>query len=136
AANVPGTGTINATEGQSFNGEVAGFVDSNTSNTAADFTATIDWGDGSTTSGTVTGSGSGGFTVNGTHTYAEEGSFTASVTLRDDNPGTATATATHTAIVSDALLTAAGTTLNLTAGVAANNVVVATFTDDGGPEPV
>ena len=38
-----------------------------------DFTATINWGDGTTTAGTVIGS-NGSFTVAGGHTYADEGS--------------------------------------------------------------
>jgi hypothetical protein len=88
--------SIAPTEGQTFTGAVATFTDTNLSNTASDFTATIDWGDGTTDTGaavTVTGSG-GNFTVSGSHIYADEGSFTAKVTLADDAPGTATGTAT------------------------------------------
>src|SRR4029077_14902340 len=65
----------------------------------SDFTATIQWGDATTTAGTVTGGG-GTFTVSGTHTYAASGPFSVTVTLADDPPGTATATATSTANVS------------------------------------
>jgi hypothetical protein len=44
--------------------------------------ATIDWGDGTTTSGRVTGS-NGMFTVTGGHSYADEGSFPLGVTITD-----------------------------------------------------
>ena len=54
--------TIAPATGQIFSGTVATFTDSNTSITASGLTATINWGDGtSTTAGVVTG-GSGSFT--------------------------------------------------------------------------
>jgi len=83
---------------------VAVFTDTNTAGVASDFTATIDWGDGTTTAGTVSGGG-GTFTVSGTHTYATSGTFNVVVTLTDDPPGTATATTTSTANVSAPLAT-------------------------------
>lgn len=87
------------TIGQSFTGPVATFTDTYTGNVPSDFTATIDWGDGSApTAGTVSGGG-GNFTVTGTHTYTGIGFFPVTVTLRDDAPGTATATVTSSALV-------------------------------------
>src|SRR5262249_49856822 len=65
----------------------------NTVNTTADFTASIDWGDGSTSIGTVGGGNNGKFTVRGSHDYTSSGTFTVAVTLTDDGGGTATATA-------------------------------------------
>ncbi len=62
----------------------------------------INWGDGTTSAGTVTGGG-GTFTVSGSHTYATSGSFPVTVTLTDDAPGTATATVTSTANVADSI---------------------------------
>jgi hypothetical protein len=94
-----GTGlAISATQFVPFSGAVANFSDSNTTNVASDFTATINWGDGNTTAAVVSGSG-GAFTVSGTHTYTTAGGFPVIVTLSDDPPGTATATATGTASV-------------------------------------
>jgi len=86
----------------SFTGTVATFTDADTANVAGDFTATINWGDGNTTPGTVSG-GAGTFTVSGTHTYAASGSYPVTVTLTDDAPGTATATVTSTANVADSI---------------------------------
>src|SRR5580704_11758414 len=60
--------------------DVASFTDNNLSDTASAFTATIDWGDGTTDTGTVVGS-NGSFTVDGGHTYADEGSPFATVTI-------------------------------------------------------
>src|SRR5204863_116803 len=78
---------------------VATFTDSNTANVGADFTATINWGDGTPASAGVITDNAGAITVSGAHTYAGAGQGTVSVTLSDDTPGTATATATSTANV-------------------------------------
>jgi len=97
----PGAVSIFATVGAPFSGSVATFTDTNTAQVPSDLVATINWGDGHTTPGTVSGGG-GSFTVSGSHTYAAVGSFTVTVTLTDDAPGTATATARGTAMVSAA----------------------------------
>ena len=87
--------TLTANPNLAFTGPVATFSDADTGNMASDFTATIAWGDGTTTSGTITGS-DGLFTVSGDHTYALTGQDTVTVTMTDDAPGTATATAIGT----------------------------------------
>jgi len=120
--------TIAATATATFNGKVATFTDSLTAASAAGFTAMINWGDGNSSTGTVTGSG-GTFTVSGSHSYATAGSDTVSVTLADNSPGTATATASSTAQVASSPLLATAVNVNVTQGLAASGVVVATFTD-------
>jgi hypothetical protein len=55
--------------------------------------ATIDWGDGTTTAGTIAGS-NGSFAVTGSHTYATTGQDTITVTMEEPSPGIAVATAT------------------------------------------
>jgi hypothetical protein len=62
------TVTFAATTGTLFSGTVATFTDVDTASPASDFSANINWGDGSVTNvGTVTG-GAGTFTVSGAHT--------------------------------------------------------------------
>src|SRR5262249_17266049 len=79
--------SVTPTEGTTFTGAVATFTDTGyPGNLPSDFTATIDWGDGTTTIGTVSG-GNGVFTVSGSHKYADEGTHTTIVTLTDDAPG-------------------------------------------------
>jgi len=120
------------TEGLAFSGNVATISDSYSAAAAGDFTAAINWGDGTITSGTVAGGSVAGggsvFTVAGSHTYAEEGSYTAVVTFTDDSPGTASATASGSVVVADAALAASAVTLSGTEGVTLNSTV-ATFTD-------
>ena len=77
-----------------FNGPVAAFTDANPSAVVSDFTALINWGDGTPTNvGTVV-SGSGVFNVDGAHTYASPGAFSISVQITDVDGSTAAATGT------------------------------------------
>src|SRR5205814_1801861 len=53
--------------------------------TTADFTATINWGDSSTSAGTVVSTGGGTYRVDApAHTYVEEGTYAVNVTLKHD----------------------------------------------------
>ena len=117
--------TISGSPGQVLsNVVVATFIDTDTAAPANDFTATIDWGDGTTSAGTVSG-GSGTFGVAGTHTYAADGHDTISVTLTDDPPGTATATsAANIGLAGQLVLTSATERVALP-----SNTVIATFVD-------
>ncbi len=97
---------FHAAEGQPAAGQVAFFTSSNPGATPGGFTATITWGDGTTSSGTVTadsGSG-GGFDVTASHTYAEEGSYALIVAVAD--AAGASASATGAATVADAPIAA------------------------------
>jgi hypothetical protein len=69
-ANLLASGTLITTvSGVPSSGTVATFTSLDTNPTAGNFTATIDWGDGTTSTGTITANAQGGFTVRGTHTY-------------------------------------------------------------------
>ncbi|HEX5443119.1 MAG TPA: TIGR03118 family protein, partial [Pirellulales bacterium] len=81
------------TEGLAYSGAVAAVNDTNTSAAAGDFTSTIDWGDGATSAGSISGA-AGQFTISGNHTYADEGAYAPVVSIAEDAPGTASATAT------------------------------------------
>jgi Bacterial Ig-like domain (group 1) len=117
---------VSATEGQSFTAPVATFHDPDTAATANEYSATINWGDASSSSGTITSNGGGDFTVSGTHIYAEEGSYTVTVTITDADDSSNTATTTSTATVADAALTAS---CAATASLQAFSGSTATFTD-------
>jgi hypothetical protein len=98
---------VSGTEGAEVNGTVATFTDPDTSATASEYSASIEWGDGTTSSGTVSG-GSGSFSVSGGHTYADEGTYPVAVKITDvDNSGN-TATTSSTASIGDAALSATG----------------------------
>jgi hypothetical protein len=84
---------ISGAAGQSLSAVVAHLGDANPSASAGDFSAQINWGDGTTTAGTVTAAAGGGFDVTGTHTYGAAGSFMVSTSIADSGGSTATATA-------------------------------------------
>jgi hypothetical protein len=111
----------------SFGGTVATFDDAYLGEAASDLAATIVWGDGSTTAGTVTGS-NGSFTVSGGHAYAAAGTDAVETTLSDIG-GTATATADSTAYVGGVLTGQIGLTQATEGTALAGNTAVATFSD-------
>ncbi|HEX5447009.1 MAG TPA: DUF4214 domain-containing protein [Pirellulales bacterium] len=127
---------------------VATFTDADPNGTVSDYTATIDWGDGSSTTGAVTagpppaaspisGAPAGAFYVSGSHAYAEDGAYTIAVKIAD--AGGATATATSSVTVTEPALTGAAVsitgqervalgTVPGSANPAAPQAIVATFT--------
>jgi PKD repeat protein len=72
-----------ATEGAQFSATLATFQDANSFAAASDFAATINWDDGTTSSGTVVSAGNGLFNITGSHTYAEEGSYSVQIAIED-----------------------------------------------------
>ena len=100
---VPASLTVDATfstdiaAGTTFSGPVARFQDGNPLSSLADYTAVIDWGDGSQTDGAVTGPTGGPYTVAGSHTYGPTQPFTARVTL--SGPAGASASAETTLLL-------------------------------------
>jgi microcystin-dependent protein len=120
--------TVNGTEGASTGMvTVATFTDSLIAATASDFTATINWGDGLQTSGTVIAQNGGGFAVTGAHTYAEEGSYTIGVAVADTN--NITGSANDSATIADAVLTALGTDVSEGVEGVTPAILNATFRD-------
>lgn len=118
--------SLSGTEGSALTGVVATFTDADPSPLLADFSATIDWGDGSPTSAGVVSSNGSGFQVTGTHAYASSGLFNVTVTIND--AGGASAVAHSTATIADAALSASGTPVAFTPNTPFSGPV-ATFTD-------
>src|SRR5262249_35198241 len=118
--------SLAATEQAAFSGVLATFTDADPTATAASFRATVDWGDGTTSSGTI-GTGPAGFTVSGTHTYAEEGNQAVTVTITDV-PGNVQVTASSAVAVADAPLALGNPAVAAAEGTPFSGVV-ATLTD-------
>ncbi len=74
---------IAPTEGSTFQGQVASFSVSNPNTPASALAATINWGDGSSSAGTVAANGPGAFNVTGSHSYSAEGNYPLSVTVQE-----------------------------------------------------
>jgi hypothetical protein len=90
---------ISPTEGKAFSGTVA----SGTDYEAGTLKATINWGDGNSSAGSVNLSSNGSYSVMGSHTYAEEGTYTLTVTVSAS--GGQSAASSSSAKVADAALT-------------------------------
>ncbi|HEV3344414.1 MAG TPA: DUF4214 domain-containing protein [Pirellulales bacterium] len=93
---------------------VATFTDGSGSLPVSDFSATIDWGDGTTSAGSIALS-AGTYTVTGSHEYTDEGHFSVKVGIQQTagptTSGATSATVTASATVHEQLLEngAAGT---------------------------
>jgi hypothetical protein len=120
-------GLSNVVENQTrTNAIVATFTDPLGNEAAGNYSATLAWGDGATSPGTIQANASGGFDVLGSHTYSEEGSFTLTVSLSDSDASSASGLFLVT--VADASLTAGGTPISATEGILFSGPV-ATFSD-------
>jgi uncharacterized protein (TIGR03118 family) len=118
-----------ALAGQTFTQAVATVSDANTAATAANFTATIDWGDGLTSSGMVSGD-HGNITIVGSHAYADEGTFSPVIAVADRPPGTVSASATGTVQVAPSPPIVTATPLNASERTSLTSQV-ASFTQPG-----
>jgi hypothetical protein len=87
---------ITAARRQPFKGIVATFADANPTATLDRFVATIHWGDGRVSPGTVTGS-NGQFVVAGRHRYAAAGRYHVQVDVTMSAPSRASTSTTSTA---------------------------------------
>jgi hypothetical protein len=136
---------VSATEGASTPMTVATFTDADPNAVASDFTPTINWGDGHTTSGTITALGAGRFAVTGANSYAAEGPYTINVTISD--VGGFTTSVTSPATVADAYSIAAPQSIVVQQGlpspvgtirlsdpdaISANEAITATLADTNG----
>jgi len=106
---------------------VATFRDADPRARAGDYTVSINWGDGQVSEGQVIKGANGTFTVQGRNAYRAEGRFPLTVSIKGRHGAVAE---THSwAVVADAPLTGAASTVIGYAGSTLANVEVATFTD-------
>jgi PKD repeat protein len=82
------SGAISVSGKNQSNVKVATFTHANGVEPASAFIATVNWGDGSTSAGTITQSGTT-YTVKGSHTYAKNGTYTVTTTVVEPGGGPA-----------------------------------------------
>jgi hypothetical protein len=127
-----GSVPIAANEGAVFSGQVMGFDDTDPGKTASDYTASIAWGDGTISAGTVVAVGAG-FGVTGSHAYAEHGTYNGITTVTDH---ASTASSSLTATIAElSPLVVSGNNITATAGVSFSGQV-GTVTDNGNKEAI
>ncbi len=130
AYSVTATGlTFAATANVPFAGTVASFTSSDSLATAADFSATIDYGDGTSAHGTVVAAPAG-FIVLGSHTFQSASPATPVTVKIVDELGFSQATANSLAGVSSSggVIAPFGQSVTFVAGTQ-SSAVVASFTD-------
>jgi RHS repeat-associated protein len=134
AALAAGTATpVHAMAGSIFTSPVANFTDADPAGTVSDYSASIAWGDGTTSTGKISAGTGGSFVVSGSHRYTLPGSYTVASTIKDVG-GSSVVVHNTVTVTSPTHLTLSGTSLKLTEGTATASQVVASFSDaDGGP---
>jgi streptogramin lyase len=126
-ARIAGTGqSLAPFEGAGFSGMVASFIDGDGNSDPQGYTASIVWGDGTSSAGTLSAKG-GSIDVSGSHAYSEEGHFDVTVRIVDSQDGCAL-DMVSSAIVSDADLAGSGYGIDLKRGKVVGGPV-ATFSD-------
>lgn len=101
--------SLTATATKAFASVVGGFKDvAGAQAKASDFTATINWGDSSSSSGTLSQTASGAFSVSGSHTYASTGTKSITATVTDEEGQTVTLHATATVAAAPIVLPLTG----------------------------
>ncbi|MCU1353083.1 MAG: hypothetical protein JWM05_2292, partial [Acidimicrobiales bacterium] len=124
-----GGNSLSGTEPATVNGTLATFSDSKPGTDTSEYAATIDWGDDSSSSGTISANG-GGFSVSGNHKYSSAGSYTISVTISDVNNDADSQTVTDSAaIAARHTITATGGNAFTGTAPATVNGTLATFSD-------
>ncbi len=130
AISAQGGQTFTGTEPGAVSGTLASFTDPDPAAQAAEYAASISWGDGTTTAGTISGPTGGPFTVTANHTYADEGSYPIKVTITDTDNTANSAGVDDTATIGDAGLSASGISPLPVSGQSFSGPVAA-FTDAG-----
>lgn len=85
---IAGTTPPSYVAGEFLSADLLTFLDLGGAEPVGDYSALINWGDGSLSTGTITGSAP--FTVAGAHDYTLHGSYTVTTTVSDDGGSTAT----------------------------------------------
>jgi hypothetical protein len=139
---IPVGAALTPVEGKAFTSAVATFMDPGGPETVGNYSASIDWGDGTAASAGVISRSGTTYTVVGTHSYAEEsalsrpGSDPYHIKVTVHHEGALDAEASSTATVLDALLAAVGDfNVNSIEGKTFT-AVVATFTDSNSSAPL
>ena len=96
------------------------------------FTVNVQWGDGQVSS--LTESGSAALAV--AHSYSHAGSYTISETVTDTQGESATVTLPNPVVVVDAPVVVTPVPVSVVLGSSTGSVLVATFTDPEGADPV
>ena len=120
--------------GATVGGTLATITDPNAGATASAYSAIINWGDGSTSPGTIAG-GDGSFNVAGSHAYGTSGSYPIAVTITALGTGqgsstvsdTATITSPPTSVVTGKPPSIGGTTAAFTGSVDPNGLPTTAF---------
>ena len=133
---VPG---LTLTTGVPFTGTIGTFTDGHSTAPASDFSAGMNWGDGQTSTSTVSQPGGPGtpYVVTDTHTYAEPATYDTDLTVTDVNlPGNTASAPSSAVVATQAVVITPATIAPQLTGPPGFSGLLASFTDsDPVPTP-
>ncbi|HET6878882.1 MAG TPA: DUF4214 domain-containing protein [Pirellulales bacterium] len=134
---VTGGFTLNETVGTTFNAQIGAIYDPNAGATAGAYTIQINWGDGTSTTGTAVAQGNGRFGVFGSHSFQSAGQFTVNFTVGRQDDGLSGAATSTASVQSPRVLTqpvriTSQIPINLGPGDYTINQAMVTFVDPNG----
>ena len=123
---------FHATQGRLATNTVASFVYNNSSTPASSFAASINWGDGQSSTGTIVSDGGGNFHVVGSHMYAApSGSKSYAITVTITGPASVSAKVVSGGQVLVAMLVAISVpTITVAHGTPLTSAAITQFRDD------
>lgn len=119
-----------------YNETVATFTDPAGAQATSNYSATIAWGDGRTTTGEIARGSGNQFNVVGNRSFTEEGSGPFEVAIDHGTSFPVIVTGSYSITDAPVLLTAPSLPIAAEEGTPLVNVTAATFIDQGGPERV
>ncbi len=128
---IVGKGTaLTGTEGKTISGSVATFTTTRNAAAAADYTASINWGDGTASAGTVVKDSTGHFHVNGSHAYGDQSTGTGfHVTVTISRTGASDTVVGSTAKMAGVPIDTPSSRSNVASVNVSKTFVLATFRD-------
>ncbi len=114
-------------EGAPFTAIVARFTDADGNTEAARYAASINWGNGRVTRGSIVADPNGGFDVIGSYTYPRTGVFRITAQIGDTDGDSVSVSTSN--VVTEAAITATAAMIHATRNQSLITGVVATFTD-------
>src|SRR5260370_546191 len=115
-----------------YSGAVAALSDQDQNTNSGSYQVQINWGDGGTSSGILTSTGSGNFSLSGAHLYSQNGTYTVTTYVADTDGSSAKVTGTLIMSQSGPLSGTGVTGLTGTEATALGSTNLATFTDSSG----
>ncbi|HQU45447.1 MAG: hypothetical protein B7Z73_00935, partial [Planctomycetia bacterium 21-64-5] len=128
------TGNLDVNVGSTINQELATFDDPNGELSPGNYMATINWGDSTTTAGTIGVDANGNLAVYGSHQYSSDGTYAIDVDIHSPRGGSDALVEVNADVSTPPVQITGDLPVNLSAGNDTVNQALVTFVDPAGAD--